>query len=77
MSDGIRPLQESVSLETVRQRLKHNELKPWQKKMWCIGELNSDFIAQMEKVPEIYAIPADEKHPVVNFMKQLSNSYHM
>jgi transposase len=65
---------ESVSLETVRQRLKHNELKPWQKKMWCIGELNSDFIAQMEEVLEIYAMPADEKHPVVNFdeaMKQL------
>ncbi|MGL4712801.1 MAG: hypothetical protein ACRCWP_09680 [Shewanella sp.] len=34
--------------------------------MWCIGELNCDFIAQMEEVLEIYAMPADEKHPVVN-----------
>jgi transposase len=65
---------ESISLETIRSRLKENQLKPWQKKMWCIGQLNADFIAQMEEVLELYAQPANPKEPVVNFdeaMKQM------
>jgi len=52
---------ESISLETIRSRLKENQLKPWQKKMWCIGQLNADFIAQMEEVLELYAQPANPK----------------
>ncbi|WP_462099720.1 IS630 family transposase [Vibrio cholerae] len=65
---------DSISLETVRQRLKQNELKPWQQKMWCIGSIDADYIAQMEHVLDIYAEEADEDYPVVNFdeaMKQL------
>lgn len=65
---------DSISLETVRQRLKQNELKPWQQKMWCIGTMDADYIAQMEHVLDIYAEEADENYPVVNFdeaMKQL------
>ena len=44
---------ESISLETIRLRLKENQLKPWQKKMWCIGKIDADFIAQMEEVLSI------------------------
>jgi transposase len=65
---------ESISLETVRQRLKQNELKPWQQKMWCIGKIDADYIAQMEHVLDLYAEEADEQYPLVNFdeaMKQL------
>lgn len=65
---------DSISLETVRQCLKQNELKPWQQKMWCIGSIDADYIAQMEHVLDIYAEDADEGYPVVNFdeaMKQL------
>ncbi|WDE06712.1 IS630 family transposase [Thalassomonas viridans] len=65
---------QTISLETIRSRLKQNQLKPWQKKMWCLGKLDSDFIAQMEAVLELYARPANPKEPVVNFdeaMKQL------
>lgn len=29
---------DSISPETIRQRLKDNDLKPWQKKMWCIAK---------------------------------------
>ncbi|MGL5291084.1 MAG: helix-turn-helix domain-containing protein, partial [Vibrionaceae bacterium] len=58
---------DSISLETVRQRLKKNELKPWQQKMWCIGTMDADYIAQMEHVLDIYAEEADENYPVVNF----------
>jgi transposase len=63
-----------ISRETVRRRLKENELKPWQKKMWCIPKLNADFVAQMEHILDLYAEPANAAKPVVNFdeaLKQL------
>ena len=34
---------EAVSLECIRQRLKGNQLKPWQQKMWCVGELDAAY----------------------------------
>jgi len=58
---------ESVSLETIRNRLKNNELKPWQRKMWCIGNMNAEYIANMEDVLSLYAEAPDESFPVVNF----------
>lgn len=58
---------ENVSLETIRNRLKNNELKPWKRKMWCIGEMNADYIAQMEHILTLYAEPANALYPVVNF----------
>ena len=58
---------ENVSLETIRNRLKNNELKPWKRKMWCIGEMNADYIAQMEHILTLYAEPANPLYPVVNF----------
>ena len=42
--------------------------------MWCLPALDAEFIAQMEHVLDLYAEPAHEKRPVVNFdeaMKQL------
>ena len=63
-----------VSVETIRRRLKENDLKPWQKKMWCIGDMTADYIAQMEHILDLYAQPEDPACPVVNFdeaMKQL------
>jgi mRNA deadenylase 3'-5' endonuclease subunit Ccr4 len=35
---------DSVSRETVRRRLMYNELKPWQRKMWCIQAVDADFV---------------------------------
>lgn len=65
---------EPVSIETVRRRLKENDLKPWQHKMWCVGKMNADYIAHMEHVLDVYARPENPAEPVVNFdeaMKQL------
>ena len=45
---------ESISLETVRQILKKNELKPWKKKEWCIPEVSGEFVARMEDVLDLY-----------------------
>lgn len=58
---------ESISPETIRQRLKENDLKPWQKKMWCIGKLDAAYIARMEHILDLYAEPHDPKRPIINF----------
>lgn len=58
---------ESVSRETVRRRLVENELKPWREVMWCIPELNGEYVARMEDVLDLYAQAADPAHPVVCF----------
>jgi transposase len=35
---------ESLSRETVRRRLAENDLKPWRKKMWCIPQVDADYV---------------------------------
>src|SRR5919206_2365645 len=57
----------SLSRETVRRRLAENALKPWRQEMWCIPQVNGEFVARMEDVLDLYAEPADAKHPVVCF----------
>jgi transposase len=57
----------SVSRETVRRRLDDNDLKPWQKKMWCIANIDGEYIARMEDLLDLYAEPHDPKRPVVCF----------
>lgn len=65
---------DSLSVETTRRRLKEKELKPWQRKMWCIPKLDADYVAQMEHILDLYAEPPNPARPVVNFdeaLKQL------
>ena len=57
----------SVSRETIRRRLDDNDLKPWQKKMWCIANIHGEYIARMEDLLDLYAEPHDPKRPVVCF----------
>ena len=57
---------EGVSLECIRQRLKANQLKPWQRKMWCVGQMDAAYIAQMEHILDVYAEPPCAERPVVN-----------
>jgi transposase len=58
---------ESVSRETVRRRLAENDLKPWRKDMWCIPQVDADYVARMEDVLDLYAAAPDPKRPVVCF----------
>lgn len=46
---------------------KKNELKPHLKRMWCLGTLDSRFIASMEQILALYALPYDPLYPVVCF----------
>src|SRR3974390_1835879 len=41
---------ESLSRETVRRRLAESDLKPWRRKMWCIPQVDAEYVARMEDV---------------------------
>ena len=58
---------ESISGETIRRRLTEMQLKPWQKKMWCVPKVDAEYVARMEDVLTVYAEPADPQRPVVCF----------
>ena len=58
---------ESLSRETVRRRLAENDLKPWRKDMWCIPQIDADYVARMEDVLDLYAEAPDPKRPVICF----------
>jgi transposase len=57
----------SLSSETVRRRLTENELKPWQKKMWCIPKVDAEYVARMEEVLDLYAEKPNPDKPVISF----------
>jgi transposase len=58
---------DDISRETVRRRLAENELKPWRKDMWCIPQVDGEFVARMEDVLDLYAEEPNPKRPVVCF----------
>src|ERR1700710_938315 len=58
---------EDLSHETVRRRLAEDDLKPWQRKMWCIPHVDGTYVARMEDVLDLYAEEADPRRPVVCF----------
>ena len=58
---------ESLSRETVRRRLAKNDLKPWRRDMWCIPQVDAEYVARMEDVLDLYAEEPDPKRPVVCF----------
>src|SRR5438552_6336710 len=58
---------DSISRETVRRRLAENHLKPWRKDMWCIPQVDGEYVARMEDVLDLYAEPPDPKRPIVCF----------
>jgi len=58
---------DDISRETVRRRLAENELKPWRKDMWCIPQVDGEFVARMEDVLDLYAQAPDPMRPVVCF----------
>jgi transposase len=57
----------TISAETIRRRLGEMDIKPWQKKMWCIPKVDGEFAARMEDVLALYAEPSDVRRPVVCF----------
>lgn len=60
-------IHQRISDETIRRRLDEMDLKPWQKKMWCIPKVDGEFAARMEDVLALYAEPPNPQRPVVCF----------
>jgi transposase len=58
---------ETVSRETIRRRLRENDLKPWQRKMWCVPKVDAEYVARMEDVLELYTEPPNARFPVISF----------
>ena len=44
---------------------KKNELKPHLRRTWCLGTLDSRFLARLEQILGLYALPYDPWYPVV------------
>lgn len=55
---------DSISDTAVMETLK-NELKPWQKKEWCIPKPGAEFVARMEDILNVYQRPYDPLRPVI------------
>jgi transposase len=62
---------EDVSRETIRRRLHEKEIKPWQKKMWCIPSVDADFVAHMEDILDLYEAPHKPEEPLVCFDEKM------
>jgi transposase len=58
---------DSLSRATIGRRLAENDLKPWQHKMWCVPKVDSEYVARMEDVLDLYAQPPDPRRPLVCF----------
>jgi transposase len=58
---------DSLSGDTVGRRLAENDLKPWRKDMWCIPQVDAEYVARMEDVLDLYAEAPDLTRPVVCF----------
>src|SRR5215471_3073307 len=58
---------DDISRETVRRRLAEMSSSPWRKDMWCIPQVDGEFVARMEDVLDLYAEEPDPKRLVVCF----------
>ena len=45
--------------------VKKNDIKPWLKKQWCLATIDSQFIALMEDLLDLYEKPYNCRYPVV------------
>jgi hypothetical protein len=60
-----RKLVPRVGRETIRILLLHHDLRLWREKMWCVADLNDEYIDKMEDVLEVNERPYDPQEPVV------------
>jgi hypothetical protein len=50
-----------------RRRAQKNDLKPHRQQTWCIGTINAAFLARLEQILALYALPYDPTQPVICF----------
>lgn len=55
----------SISKENLRIVLHEHEIKPWKRKMWCVPNLNEQYISRMNDILDLYEKPINPDEPVV------------
>ena len=66
--DGQADCARESGARAVRRRFADADLKPWRRKMWCIPQVDADYVARMEDVLDLYAERRpDPQRPVVCF----------
>lgn len=50
-----------------RRRAQKNDLKPHLRQTWCIGTINAAFLARLEQILALYALPYDPAAPLICF----------
>ena len=63
----VRTEREELSRETARRRLGEQSVKPWQRKMWCIPSIDTEYVARMKDMLDLYGEVPDPRRPVVCF----------
>ena len=56
---------DSISKEKIRLILKEHCLRPWQQKMWCVTELDEEYVERMEKILDLYERGDSKEAPLV------------
>lgn len=56
---------DSISKEKIRIILKEHDLKPWQQKMWCVPNLNKEYIERMERILDLYERGDSKENPLI------------
>jgi len=60
-----RGIVDSISKSKVQVILQEHELKPWREKMWCVPELDDEYINRMEDILKVYERPFNPSRPVI------------
>ena len=60
-----RGIVDSISRSSLQVILYEHELKPWREKMWCVPDLNDEYIQRMEGVLQVYEQPYNKSRPVI------------
>ena len=56
---------DGIHRDTVRVILHEHDFKPWQQKMWCIPNLDQNYIDKMEDVLKVYERDFSSENPLV------------
>lgn len=56
---------DKVSDESIRLILKEHDLKPWQQASWCVPNIDSEYIARMENLLDLYEKPYEKTRPML------------
>jgi hypothetical protein len=58
---------DAISHMDIARILDKNDLKPWQRQQWCLGDITTEVLWRMEKILDLYELPYDPRRPLICF----------